>query len=300
VGVSDGLAGSAPVASAAQWLEGARLRTLPVAIAPVVAGTGAAAGLGAARLDQAALCLLVGLALQVGVNFANDYSDGVRGTDATRVGPARLVGSGAARPGTVKRAAFACFGVAAVVGVVVAARSAWWLILVGAAAIGAAWFYTGGRRPYGYRGLGELSVFVFFGLVAGLGTTYVQAERIGRDATLAAVACGLLACAVLVANNIRDIPTDRDSGKHTLSVRIGDRRSRWLYLVLVVVALLAPLAMTTRWGLLAWVALPLAVIAARPVVTGGQGRALIIGLKFTGLAELLLSAGLAIGLALAG
>jgi 1,4-dihydroxy-2-naphthoate octaprenyltransferase len=288
------------VATARQWLEGARLRTLPVVVAPVVAGSGAAAGLDGFVAWKAALCLVVGLALQVGVNYANDYSDGVRGTDAVRVGPLRLVGSGLASPAAVKRAAFAAFGVAALAGLVLAVTSAWWLVLVGAAAIAAAWFYTGGRHPYGYRGLGEVSVFCFFGLAAGLGTTYVQASRVGRDAVLAAVACGLLACAVLLANNLRDIPTDAASGKRTLSVRIGDRRSRWLYLALVVLALVSPAAMTTWWALLGLVAVPVAVPAVRRVARGETGQALIPVLKWTGLAELVFAAGVAIGLAVGG
>ena len=274
------------MATARQWLEGARLRTLPVVVAPVVAGSGAAAGLDGFAAWKAALCLVVGLALQVGVNYANDYSDGVRGTDAVRVGPLRLVGSGAAPARQVAMAALVSFAVAAGAALVLAATTSWWLVAVGAAAIVAAWFYTGGRHPYGYRGLGEVSVFCFFGLAAGLGTTYVQAGSVGRDAVLAAVACGLFACAVLLANNLRDIPTDAASGKRTLSVRIGDRRSRWLYLALVGVALAT--------------AVPVAVPAVRRVARGETGRALIPVLKWTGFAELAFAIGLAIGLAVAG
>ncbi|MGI8880337.1 MAG: 1,4-dihydroxy-2-naphthoate polyprenyltransferase [Jatrophihabitans sp.] len=287
------------MATAAQWLVGARLRTLPVAVAPVLAGTGAAAGLGHFVPAKAVLCLVVALALQVGVNYANDYSDGIRGTDADRVGPQRLVGSGAATPATGKRAAFLFFGLAGVAGVVLAVTTAWWLLLLGAAAVGAAWFYTGGTRPYGYRGLGEISVFVFFGLAAVLGTTYSQAQTIGRNAVLAAVAAGLLACAVLVANNLRDIPTDRLVGKRTLSVMIGDRASRALYIGMVLVGLLAPLAMTTPWALLAWAAIPLAVPAVLAILRQASGMALIRVLKLTGLTELLFGAALALGLAIA-
>lgn len=287
------------MATVAQWLVGARLRTLPVAVAPVLAGSGAAAGLGHFVPAKAVLCLVVALALQIGVNYANDYSDGIRGTDADRVGPQRLVGSGAATPATVKRAAFLFFGLAGVAGVVLAVTTAWWLLLLGAAAVAAAWFYTGGTRPYGYRGLGEISVFVFFGLAAVLGTTYTQAEAIGRNAVLAAVAAGLLACAVLVANNLRDIPTDRLVGKRTLSVMIGDRASRALYVGMVLVGLLAPLAMTTRWALLGWVAIPLAVPAVLAIVRQASGMALIQVLKLTGLTELLFGAALALGLAIA-
>ncbi len=287
------------MATTAQWLVGARLRTLPVAIAPVLAGSGAAAGLGHFVPGKAVLCLVVALALQIGVNYANDYSDGIRGTDADRVGPQRLVGSRAAAPATVKRAAFLSFAVAGVAGIVLAVTTAWWLLLLGAVAVLAAWFYTGGSRPYGYRGLGELSVFVFFGLAAVLGTTYAQAQRIGRNAVLAAVAAGLLACAVLVANNLRDIPTDRLVGKRTLSVMIGDRASRVCYVVMVLLALLAPLAMTTSWALLAWAAVPLVVPAVLAIVRQASGMALIQVLKLTGLAELLFGAALAVGLGIA-
>jgi 1,4-dihydroxy-2-naphthoate octaprenyltransferase len=283
-----------------KWVLGARPRTLPASVVPVVVGTACAAGPGDVIAWRALAAGVVAVALQVGTNYANDYSDGVRGTDAVRVGPLRLVGSGLARPAAVKGAAFASFGVAALAGLVLAVTSAWWLALVGAAAIAAAWFYTGGRHPYGYRGLGEVSVFCFFGLAAGLGTTYVQAGRIERDAVLAAVACGLLACAVLLANNLRDIPTDAASCKRTLSVRIGDQRSRWLYLALVVLAMVSPVAMTTWWALLGLAAVPVAVPAVRRVGRGETGRALIPVLKWTGVAELVFAAGVAIGLAIAG
>jgi 1,4-dihydroxy-2-naphthoate octaprenyltransferase len=285
------------VATAAQWVEGARLRTLPVVVAPVVAGSGAAAGLGGFIAWKAVLCLVVGLALQVGVNYANDYSDGIRGTDAVRVGPLRLVGSGAAEPSAVKRAAFGCFGLAALTGLLLALTSAWWLVLLGALAIAAAWFYTGGPHPYGYHGLGEVSVFCFFGLAATLGTTYVQAGTVGRNAVLAALACGFLACAVLVANNLRDLPSDAAVGKRTLSVRIGDAGSRRLFAVLVGLALLSPLAMTTWWALLGLLATPVVVAAARPVLRGAVGRELIATLRLTGQAELVFALALAAGLA---
>src|SRR4051812_23109246 len=227
------------MASAGQWLEGARPRTLPAAIAPVAAGTGAAAYASGVVAWKAALALLVALALQVGVNYANDYSDGVRGTDADRVGPVRLVGSGAARPEAVRNAALASFGLGGLAGLVLALTTAWWLLLVGVACVLAAWFYTGGRRPYGYRGLGEVSVFVFFGLVATVGTTFVQVEDITWVSALAGVGCGALACAILVANNLRDLETDRVADKHTLAVRLGDERTRWLYVTLLLVAFLA-------------------------------------------------------------
>ena len=200
------------MATPAQWLEGARPRTLPAAVAPVLAGTGVAAFLDSAVWWKASLALVVALALQVGVNYANDYSDGIRGTDADRVGPLRLVGSGVATAAHVRRAAFLAFGVAAVVGLVLAVTTAWWIVLVGAVCIVAAWFYTGGEKPYGYLGLGEVMVFVFFGLVAVTGTTYVQTGSFPLASLYAAVGIGALACAILVANNLRDIPTDREVG----------------------------------------------------------------------------------------
>jgi 1,4-dihydroxy-2-naphthoate octaprenyltransferase len=289
------------MASASQWLEGARPRTLPAAVAPVLVGTGAAAAVSGAVLGRALLALVVSLALQVGVNYANDYSDGVRGTDADRVGPFRLVGSGAARPGRVKQAAFAAFGVAAVAGLVLAAMTAWWLLLVGAAAIAAAWLYTGGPRPYGYAGLGELFVFVFFGLVAVCGTTFVQLSRLTLLSAAVAVPVGFLACAILVANNLRDIPTDATTGKRTLAVRIGDRSTRLAYGGLVVgafavaalVAVLGP-----HWAALALLAVPLAVRPVRTVRAGAGGRALIPVLRDTGRLQLAFAVLLAVGLAL--
>ena len=216
------------VATPSQWLHGARPRTLPAAVAPVLAGTGVAAYVDAAVWWKAALALVVSLALQVAVNYANDYSDGIRGTDDSRVGPLRLVGSGTASPGAVKRAAFLAFGVASVAGLVLAVTTAWWLVAVGIVCMVAAWFYTGGANPYGYLGLGEVMVFVFFGLVAVVGTTYVQTETFECAALYAAIGIGALACAILVANNLRDIPTDTESGKRTLAVVLGDGRTRVL------------------------------------------------------------------------
>lgn len=287
------------MATPAQWLEGARPRTLPAAVAPVAAGTGAAAAVDAFHLGRALLALLVAVALQVGVNLANDYSDGVRGTDANRVGPMRLVGSGVASPSAVKRAALLSFLVAGAAGLVLAALAAWWLVLVGAACLVGAWYYTGGRSPYGYRGLGEVSVFVFFGLVATVGTTYVQAERVTGASVLAGVGCGALACAILVANNLRDIPTDEVTGKRTLAVRLGDRRTRLLYVglvftayaVVVLVALDRPVVLVT---------LGTALPAVRPtlgVIYGARGPELVPVLKETGL--LLLVYGVVLGATLA-
>jgi 1,4-dihydroxy-2-naphthoate polyprenyltransferase len=287
------------VATAAQWVEGARPRTLPAAVAPVLAGTGVAVFLDQAVGWKALLAMVVALALQVAVNYANDYSDGIRGTDTDRVGPLRLVGSGAAAPGAVKRAAFAAFGVAAVAGLVLAATTAWWLVAVGALCVVAAWFYTGGSKPYGYLGLGEVMVFVFFGLVAVVGTTYVQTEEWPLAALYAAVGIGAIACALLVANNLRDIPTDRVAGKRTLAVLLGDGRTRALFVLLLgaaVVALVGVALETTWWALLGLVALLPGSRAARIVARGTTGRGLVAVLQLTGTAELFYGLGMFIGL----
>lgn len=284
----------------AQWIEGARPRTLPAAVSPVLVGTGAAAALDAFRPFRAILALLVALALQVGVNYANDYSDGIRGTDAVRVGPLRLVGSGTTRPSHVRAAAFGAFGVAAVAGLVLALLTTPLLLLVGVAAIAAAWGYTGGKNPYGYRGLGEIAVFVFFGLVAVVGTTYVQVERLTWLALAGGVASGSLACAILVTNNVRDIPTDTTSGKKTLAVRLGDTRSRALYQLLVAApfVLAVVLAPWHLGSLLALLALPLAVQPVRLIHSGAVGRDLIAVLQATGKLQLGYGLALAAGLAL--
>jgi 1,4-dihydroxy-2-naphthoate polyprenyltransferase len=290
------------VTTPGQWLEGARPRTLPAAVAPVLAGTAVALHVGQAVWWKAALALLVSLALQVGVNYANDYSDGIRGTDADRVGPLRLVGSGAASPRSVKAAALASIAVAMAAGLVLAATTSWWLLLVGAAAVAAAWFYTGGSRPYGYRALGEVMVFVFFGVVAVVGTTYVQTESLPLPAWYAAVGVGALACAILVANNLRDIPTDRTSGKRTLAVVLGDERSRYLYVLLLgaaVVALVAVVLSTSRLALLGVAFVLPALPAARIVLGGAGGGDLVPVLQRTGVAELLWAAGVFVGLLLA-
>jgi 1,4-dihydroxy-2-naphthoate octaprenyltransferase len=285
------------VTTPAHWLAGARPRTLPAAIAPVLVGTGAAALADAVVFWKALLALVVALALQVGVNYANDYSDGVRGTDAERVGPMRLVGSGLARPEAVRAAAFASFAVAAVAGLVLAVTTAWWLVAFGAVCIAAAWGYTGGSRPYGYRALGEVAVFVFFGLVAVIGTTYVQVERVTWAAVAGACAIGSLACALLVANNLRDIPTDRATGKRTLAVVLDDRRTRALYAALLAVpyALALALCVVTWWSLLALLSLPLALRAVRRVRRGERGLGLLPVLRDTGLAELAYALALTVG-----
>ncbi|WP_296604882.1 1,4-dihydroxy-2-naphthoate polyprenyltransferase [Nocardioides sp.] len=286
-----------------QWLAGARPRTLPAAVSPVLAGTGVAAYVDGFVWWKALLALVVALALQVAVNYANDYSDGIRGTDADRVGPMRLVGSGAASPAAVKRAAFLAFGVAGAAGLVLAATTAWWLVAVGVVCVLAAWYYTGGSKPYGYLGLGEVMVFVFFGLVAVVGTTYVQTETWEWAALYAAVGVGALACAILVANNLRDIPTDTVAGKRTLAVVLGDRGTRTLYVVLVAVAALAVVAVaaaTSWWVLVGLGFLVLAARAARIVTGGASGPGLIPVLQSTGMAELAWAALVAAALVVTG
>lgn len=289
------------MATTAEWIEGARLRTLPAAVAPVLVGTGAAAQLGAASVPRALLAAGVALALQVGVNFANDYSDGVRGTDLDRVGPLRLTASGAAPPHQVRRAAFVSFGVGAVLGLgLVALSGQWWLLAVGAASILAGWTYTGGRRPYGYRGLGEVGVFVFFGLVATLGTTYTQAGTLSWPAWAGAVGIGLLACALLMVNNIRDLPTDVVAGKRTLAVRVGDHRARRLYALWVALPVLLGLACAAAapWSLLVLLlALPAGLLIST-VLLGARGVLLRPVLAGTGLLELGYGVLLGLGLAL--
>ncbi|MBF6231991.1 1,4-dihydroxy-2-naphthoate octaprenyltransferase [Nocardia farcinica] len=288
------------MATAAQWLEGARPRTLPNAIAPVIAGTGAAAALDAVVWWKAVLALLVSLALIVGVNYANDYSDGVRGTDDERVGPLRLVGSRLASPAAVKNAAILSLALGAALGLVLALTTAWWLLLIGAVCLAGAWFYTGGSKPYGYSGFGEIAVFVFFGLIAVLGTQFVQAERIDWVGVALAVGVGAFSSAVLVANNLRDIPTDTATGKTTLAVKLGDARTRTLHLVLLLIPFVITLLLVLRtpWALLGLLAAPLAVRANAPVRTGGHGLELIPALRDSGLALLAWSVLGALALAL--
>jgi 1,4-dihydroxy-2-naphthoate polyprenyltransferase len=282
------------------WVVGARPRTLPASVVPVLVGTGAAVAYGAAIWWRALLAGVVALSLQVGVNYANDYSDGVKGTDAARVGPIRLVASGLATPGAVKRAALVAFGVAGVAGLALAAVAGWWLVALGAVCVGAAWFYTGGPRPYGYVGLGEVSVFVFFGLVATTGTAYVQTDMLTSLEVLAAVPVGLMAVALLVVNNLRDIPGDSVAGKRTLAVRMGPAATRRFYdgCVLLAILLVIPIALIRPWALLGLGALPLAIVPVRAVASGADGPALIPVLGATGRAQLALGILLAIGLAL--
>ncbi|APT13828.1 1,4-dihydroxy-2-naphthoate polyprenyltransferase [Mycobacterium avium] len=274
------------MANLGQWISGARPRTLPNALAPVVAGTGAAAWLHAAVWWKALLALVVAVAMTVGVNYANDYSDGIRGTDDDRAGPVRLVGSRLAAPRAVLGAAIVSLAVGALAGLALALSSAPWLIAVGAACIAGAWLYTGGSKPYGYTGFGEVAVFVFFGLVAVLGTEYTQALRVDWVGLVLAVAVGALSSSVLVANNLRDIPTDARSGKITLAVRLGDARTRVLYQALLsaAVALTLVLVAATPWCAAGLVATPLALRAATPVRSGRGGAELIPVLRDTGLA----------------
>lgn len=277
------------------WVEGARLRTLSAGLSPVIAGTGIALWLEKASFVRFLLAALVALALQIGSNFSNDYSDGIRGADDVRIGPPRLTGGGKAKPQTVKMVAFACYGVGAVAGLALVALSgAWWLLGVGVLAIAAAWFYTGGKHPYGYMGLGEVFVFVFFGLVACAGTTYTQAGSVPWQGWLVAATLGFIACAVLMANNIRDIPTDKEAGKMTLAVRLGDRRARIAYGILCFVPVAAVFFVPTvgGWAFLYLPALFLAAVNTRSVlgntkIKPAQGLELIPVLRDTGLVGLL-------------
>ena len=282
-----------------EWWEAARPHTWPNAFAPVIAGTGAAAFWGGAHLGRALLALGVAWALIVGVNFANDYSDGVRGTDKDRSGPTRLTASGLARPEDVKMAAIIAFAVAGVLGLVLSLMSAWWLILIGLVCIAAAWFYTGGPRPYGYEGFGELAVFVFFGLVAVMGTEFTQSGFVSRQGFLCAIAVGSISAAVNLANNIRDIETDAQAGKNTLAVRIGDASARKLFVALTLVPFVASLLLgiTTPFALIAFAALPFAVAAILTVRRGATGQQLVPVLGMNGLAMLVWSVITAIALA---
>ena len=287
------------MATRAEWIEGARPRTLPAAAAPVLSGTAVALAEGKADFVLFLLAAVVALALQIGVNYANDYSDGIRGTDEQRVGPQRLVGSGAAQPRQVKMAAFACFGVAAVAGlIIVIITGHWWLLAVGAAAIAAAWFYTGGKHPYGYAGWGEFFVFIFFGLVAVGGTTYIQVGRVPMAAWLAAIAMGALSCAVLTANNLRDLENDRRVGKHTLPTRLGDLHTRYFFTVLIATALMALAAsglLISVVSLASLASAALLVPAAAYVLQGVRGLDLVRVLRNVGLGQLIASLGLLVG-----
>lgn len=290
--------------AATSWAEVVRLRTLPAALAPVILGTGAAAAVGSWSWVRALLAAGVALALQIGSNIANDYSDGVRGTDAERTGPPRLTASGAVAPRTVKLMALGCFALAGALGLVLLAVSgAWWMLTLGVVAVASAWFYTGGSHPYGYMGLGELFVFVFFGLMATAGTTYVQAASVPGWTWLAACGIGLIACSLLMVNNLRDIETDPAHGKRTLAVRLGDQGARTAFVAMVD----APVALavgavgwaryadgpgdmsvpTVLWlGLVLVVLTGLAQRTTRTVVARATGKALIPALRDAGMFEL--------------
>ncbi len=281
------------------WIAGARPRTLPAAVVPVAVG--AAVAIDASTWSEVSwvgvlLALLVSLLLQIGVNYANDYSDGVRGTDDVRVGPVRLVASGSASASQVRRAALASLGLAAFAGLALAAMTSWWLIVVGLAALLAAWGYTGGPKPYGYLGLGEVFVFVFFGLVATVGTTFAAIEQLPWRSWVAGAGVGALACALLVVNNLRDLPTDANVGKKTLAVRLGDRRTRFFYVALIALACLTSVALAD-WGAL--IALGV-VLPALPVMKtiqrGVVGGELIPVLGATGRLQLMFGALLSAGL----
>ena len=308
---------------ATSWAEVVRLRTLPAAVAPVILGGGAALALETFSAPRTVLAAGVALALQIGCNLANDYSDGVRGTDDERTGPPRLTASGAVPPRVVKLAAFGCFGIGGLLGLALLALSGqWWMLLLGAAAIAAAWFYTGGSRPYGYAGLGEAFVFVFFGLMATTGTLYVQGGSVPGWAWLAACGIGLIACSLLMVNNLRDIGTDPLHGKRTLAVRLGERGARAAFCAMLAVPI--PLGVIALWwarsaheaqggvgasggaatavvGYLIYLVyllflMPLAVRAVRPVLRGATGRALIPSLRDAGLYELVYGIATAVAL----
>lgn len=294
-----------PAPTLSDWVAGARPRTLPAAVVPVAVGAGVAAGLGESFSDgvvwwRVAAALVVSLLLQIGVNYANDYSDGVRGTDDVRVGPMRLVATGTASPSAVKKAALLSFGLAAVAGLALAIATSWWLVLVGVAAILAAWGYTGGPKPYGYLGLGEVFVFVFFGLVATAGTTYVAIEEVPWVTWPASTGVGLIACALLVVNNLRDIPTDTDAGKRTLAVRLGDQRTRWFYVLLIALtfACVVVSAVDRPWALLGLLGIPASIGPVKQVLGGATGPQLIPVLGGTGQTQLVFGLTFAFGLAL--
>jgi len=273
------------VATVDEWVLGLRPRTLPNSIVPVAVGTALAFSLDGFVWWKALSALMVSLALQIGVNFANDYSDGIKGTDTEeRTGPTRLTATGLARPGQVLAAALGSFAFAGVIGLVLVATSSWWLLLLGAAAIAAAWYYTGGRSPYGYRGLGEVSVFVFFGVAAVVGTVFVQLGSAPWQAWVASLPVGLLSCSVLVINNLRDIPTDKETGKITLAVRIGAAGTRRLYASMIVGSYVVALVLTwvSWWVPLILLSVPLAVSPLRRVLGDQVGRDLVLGLGETG------------------
>ena len=260
-----------------------------MAVAPVIIGTAAAFDLDGLHWGRAVLAALVALLLQIGVNYANDYSDGIRGTDKVRVGPLRLVGSGVARPRDVKMAAFAAFGLAMLAGLALVVLSqAWWLLLVGAGAVLAAWGYTGGKNPYGYMGLGDVFVFVFFGPVATLGTTFTQAGAVSAAAVLGSISTGLIAVALLMANNVRDIPTDTKVGKRTLAVRLGDKNARRSYVLMMALPMVLMMFLVpgNPWLLLVLLLVPFMLLPSWLMLKGKKRKSLIPVLQQTGLINL--------------
>jgi 1,4-dihydroxy-2-naphthoate octaprenyltransferase len=277
-----------------QWIAGARPKTLPAAIAPVLVGT-AFAGYNAS-LFNTFLALVVALGLQIGVNYANDYSDGIKGTDANRVGPMRLVGSGAATPEAVKKAAFISFGIAALAGVYISSRSSWLLLIVGALALVAAWTYTGGPKPYGYMALGEVSVFIFFGVVANVGTYFIHVDSVSREVIVVSFAMGAIACAILVLNNLRDLEKDAAANKRTLAVVMGDQSTRDLYKWLMFFALIISVVLSffSFYYLLGLIALPLIAKSVRAVSNGASGPALIQLLANTGRIQIIYAVALSL------
>ena len=277
-----------------KWILGARPRTLPAAIAPVVVATALVGS--DFNWFRAALALKVAVWLQIGVNFANDYSDGVKGTDADRVGPTRLVASGMATASAVKTAAIVSFAIASIAGTWLALLTSPWLILIGVISIAAAWGYTGGKNPYGYKGLGELSVFLFFGVVATMGTYYAQTEQITLLSFIVSIPMGALSCAILAINNLRDRPKDALVGKLTVAVRIGDRNARLMYVALLALAHLAAIATLIPTALLTVLALPMSIALSRQVLSGISGKELIPVLGRTGKLQMVFSILLAIGL----
>ncbi|PYH01167.1 1,4-dihydroxy-2-naphthoate polyprenyltransferase [Arthrobacter stackebrandtii] len=277
------------MATVGEWVAGARVKTLPMAIAPVIVGTAAALGMGGLHWGRAVLAALVALLLQIGVNYANDYSDGIRGTDEDRVGPLRLVGSGVAKPHEVKMAAFGSLGLAMVAGLVLVILSQQWtLLLVGAGAVLAAWGYTGGKKPYGYLGLGDVFVFVFFGPVATLGTTFTQVGAVDTTAVVGSISTGLIAVALLMANNVRDIPTDAQVGKMTLAVRLGDRNARISYVVMLALSMALTLCLVpdNPWMLLMLLQAPFILLPSWIMLKGRTREALIPVLQQTGMLNL--------------
>jgi 1,4-dihydroxy-2-naphthoate polyprenyltransferase len=288
--------GSGPARNLNKWVAGARPRTLPAAIAPVLVGTSLIRTTShSLNFTNAFLALGVSLLLQIAVNYSNDYSDGIRGTDEVRVGPVRLVASGLATPAAVKRAAFMTFALAGVLGVILASRTSWWLVLVGAIAIVAAWGYTGGKSPYGYKGFGEISVFIFFGVVATVGSYYAQAERVDWQSILISIPMGALSCAILSINNLRDLPKDALVGKKTLAVRLGDQRARWMFVGLLLLAHVsaACAAFITPRAFITIALIPQSYMASFAVLRGAKGRDLIPLLGRVGKIQLYFAIGLA-------